>query len=340
MERRQVCIIISQMESRMRMDRSMDDDPTRLAACGVNFSWWPGWAPGIYTPPLQAAGICGSDEGEEVQEERPVDGDDLREGFRAAQALPDPGGRRVLPGAAEMQAHRQGSRPRVSRWPHQNQYCVVFIIMHTNNIQVVTGCTMDELRRMDQAGIGGDAMSGSVFIAKRFELRNCRHKASPDFTSSHCIKDLIADSNPHHYGVAAQNAELREGLREILGVPLLFVNRGVLLMEQPAKKTLSHAKSLELQKLKPAEFELKAITAKLGEEASTPTPIDKLKKKKKMKGRKQPNPLSVKKTSKNKKGEVVASSAAGAPPEGVHKPKRKRKPKKKAASDHTASSSS
>jgi U3 small nucleolar RNA-associated protein 23 len=188
---------------------------------------------------------------------------------------------------------------------------------------------------MDQAGIGGDAMSGSVFIAKRFELRNCRHKASPDFTSSHCIKDLIAGNNPHHYGVAAQNAELRESLREALGVPLLFVNRGVLLMEQPAKKTLDHAKALELQKLKPAEFELKAITAKLGEEATAPIPIDKLKKKKK-KGRRQPNPLSVKKASK--KSDTINSAAA--PPEGVHKPKRKRKPKKKPTPDLTASSAS
>lgn len=185
---------------------------------------------------------------------------------------------------------------------------------------------MDELRRMDEAGAGGDAMSGSIFIAKRFELRNCRHKSSPNFTSEHCIKDLIAENNPHHYGVAAQNKELRESLREILGVPLIFVNRGVLLMEQPSKKTLEHARTLELQKLKPAEFEMKAIASKLKDDAVTTSAAAEkaLKRNKKRKGRSQPNPLSVKRASKNT--EVVAPTGQS---EGVHKPKRKRTPKKK-----------
>lgn len=189
---------------------------------------------------------------------------------------------------------------------------------------------MDELRRMDQAGIGGDAMSGSVFIAKRFEMRSCRHKASPDFTSAHCIKDLISNDNPHHYGVAVQNEELRVALREVLGVPLLFVNRGVLLMERPARKTLDHARELELQKLKPAEFELKAITSKLKEEVVTPPLSEEKRNKKKKKGRSRPNPLSVKRaTKKSSAAAVVAPSVVDSG--GVHKPKRKRKPRKKAS---------
>ena len=114
-------------------------------------------------------------------------------------------------------------------------------------------CTLDELRRMDNDA--EDGLTGSAFIAKRFELRNCRH---PTFgsCSTRCMEELIGKENPHHYVAAVQNYELRKKLRDVPGVPLVFVNRGIVLMEDPSKATMKLAHDKELSKLKPKEYEL------------------------------------------------------------------------------------
>lgn len=182
-------------------------------------------------------------------------------------------------------------------------------------------CVLDELRKLDEAA--EDGLSGSVFIAKRFEMRNCRH--SPGKSAVECVEDLIGTANQFHYVVAVQNYELRKRLREVLGVPLLFVNRGVVLMEDPSKVTIEMAHQKELQKLRPKEFELKALAKKEAEDKVNETGEEEPKKKKK-KGPKQPNPLSVRKAKK-------PSSTTAAQPEAPYKPKRKRKPKKPTSSE-------
>ena len=106
-------------------------------------------------------------------------------------------------------------------------------------------CVLDELRRLDS--VGEDGVSDSIFIAKRFEMRTCRHGGGK--SAVECVADLIGDSNQFHYVVAVQNYELRKRLREVLGVPLVFVNRGLVLMEDPSKATLAPAPQKELQKL-------------------------------------------------------------------------------------------
>lgn len=176
---------------------------------------------------------------------------------------------------------------------------------------VASTCTLEELRVWDNAE--KDQITGSAFIAKRFEQRTCRH--SPCLSSVECIRELVGSDNPHHYAVAVQNYEARKAMREIPGVPLIFVNRGIVLMEDPSKKTRDLAHEKELAKLKPKEFELK----QLGETSASVNPEAKDKKKKKKKGKKNPNPLSQKK-SKSKNTASVAQKES--------KPKRKRKSKK------------
>lgn len=196
---------------------------------------------------------------------------------------------------------------------------------------------------MDGAGIGGEAMRGSVFIAKRFELRSCRHK--PSMTSAECIKDLIGADNLNHYGVAGQDLELRKALREILGVPLLFINRGLLLMEDPSRATREHAHRVEKQKLGMNEFEKKTLSALPTGEAvggmidgagRKKKTTEAKKKKKAKKGKSQPNSLSRKKSARP----VEKLAAPSASESKQHKPKRQRRPKKRTcnhASGETAS---
>lgn len=195
-------------------------------------------------------------------------------------------------------------------------------------VLVASGCVFDELRRLDEAGV--DGITGSLFIAKRFEvLRACRHR--PSISACDCIAEIIGPDNKFHLAVAVQNYELRKRLRDVLGVPLLFINRGILLMEEPTKAAIKAAHDRELQKLKPQQFELKAIAKTLGldekkkekkEEGEDGKEEDK-KKKKKKKGPKQPNPLSVKRAKVEKSREIAAAAAAEA-----SKPKRKRRGKK------------
>ncbi len=175
-------------------------------------------------------------------------------------------------------------------------------------------CVLDELRNLDETS--SEEMSGSVFIAKRFELRNCRHK--PSICSAECVASLIGTDNPHHYVAAVQNAELRKSLRSVLGVPLLFINRGVLLMEDPSKATIEFAHQKELSKLLPKEFELKALKKEEPKKEEE-------KKKKKKRGKKNPNPLSV------KKPKTKSSNSLSEVKESEQKPKRKRHSKKKTA---------
>lgn len=179
-------------------------------------------------------------------------------------------------------------------------------------------CVLDELRRLDESE--EDGVTGSVFIAKRFEMRNCRHK--PAKSAVECIAELVGTTNPHHYAVAVQNYELRKQLREVLGVPLVFVSHGVVLMEEPTKAAREHAYQKELGKLKPQAFELRALT-KAAEPKATPASSEEeeKKKRKKRKGKRMPNPLSVKRPK--------AAPQAAKNPEPA-KPKRKRKTRAKA----------
>ena len=47
-------------------------------------------------------------------------------------------------------------------------------------------------------------------------------------SSEECIKELIGADNANRYAVASQKDELRRTLRMVAGVPLLFIERGLL----------------------------------------------------------------------------------------------------------------
>ena len=131
--------------------------------------------------------------------------------------------------------------------------------------------------------------SGAVFVGRRMEQRHCRHL--PAQSSEECIKELIGADNANRYAVASQKDELRRTLRMVAGVPLLFIERGLLLMERPGRATLEKVKTLELAKLSVSKSELKAI------EQLAPT-VKAAKSIRKRRKQRNPNPLSVKKPKK------------------------------------------
>ena len=62
------------------------------------------------------------------------------------------------------------------------------------------------------------------------EKRRCRHHPLRD--GGACIRDLIGSTeNQHRYCVATQDESLREALRHVPGVPIIYFDHGMLVLE-------------------------------------------------------------------------------------------------------------
>ncbi|CDO72319.1 hypothetical protein BN946_scf184977.g16 [Trametes cinnabarina] len=199
----------------------------------------------------------------------------------------------------------------------------------THYQSVITQCCIHELY------LQGKEQQPAVDLAKTFERRKCNHREA--IPGDDCISSVVGDTNKHRYVVASHSHELRQKLRAIPGVPIVHMNRSVMILEPPSDATL-RVKALS---------EEKALHASEPEVAKLPAPAPQEPRKKK-KGPKGPNPLSVKKKKKTdaqpplKKKEGESKAQAGekrkresdgvavglsAPqPEGTgHKRKRRRK---------------
>ncbi|KAJ3210600.1 hypothetical protein HDU82_007774, partial [Entophlyctis luteolus] len=153
----------------------------------------------------------------------------------------------------------------------------------------------------------GPDFAPAVTSAKDIERRRCGHEKPVG--ASNCLKSVIAEDNRFRFVVATQELALRIELRKIPGVPLVYVNNSVMLLEPPSKSTLAKMKEIEVQKTLPRKFE-EEIVKKITPDtrvAAEPTRTFK----KKAKG---PNPLSVKKKAKKASTHVKVSPDANPNP--------------------------
>lgn len=121
-------------------------------------------------------------------------------------------------------------------------------------------------------------------------------------------------TNRHRYVVASQDQEVRARMREIAGVPLVYINRSVMILEPMASKTAEVRQQEEKGKIRAGLKSRRG--ADVGEKrkreeqndgsdqdndgqqngaADAPVP-----KKRQVKGPKEPNPLSMKKAKKDR----------------------------------------
>ncbi|ODV93494.1 hypothetical protein PACTADRAFT_46912 [Pachysolen tannophilus NRRL Y-2460] len=163
---------------------------------------------------------------------------------------------------------------------------------------MITQCCMQELYKSRN--------QRAIDYAKSFERRRCNHPPSDPLSSTECIKSIvdIKGENKHRYIVATQLDELRRYLRKIPGVPLVYMNRSVMVMEPLSQASLKIEKIVEKRKLTKGlndakyaglphnEDEEKINIIKMEGEKPTVS--------KKRKISKEPNPLSVKKKKANK----------------------------------------
>ncbi|KAL1651175.1 hypothetical protein SLS58_000513 [Diplodia intermedia] len=215
---------------------------------------------------------------------------------------------------------------------------------------MITQCSMRHLyAAKDQVAIGH---------AQAFERRRCNHHTLDEPLSTlDCLKSVLdpkdSKTNKHRYVVASQEQPLRSYLRKIPGVPLIYINRSVMIMEPMAGATEDVRDRTETEKfragLKTRPTAATAATPKRkrgedGEESNDNTdmedaPAQPEPKKKKRTGPKAPNPLSAKKP--KKRSEQQTQKTSDKPPnadkptgEGAtseEQAKRKRKRKNKAA---------
>ncbi|KAH9937615.1 Fcf1-domain-containing protein, partial [Fomitopsis serialis] len=142
---------------------------------------------------------------------------------------------------------------------------------------MITQCCIHELY------LQGKAQQPAVDLAKMFERRKCNHREA--IPGDDCLASVVGETNKHRYVIATQSHELRVKLRTVPAVPLVHINRSVMILEPPSKATLEAKESAEEQVLHPSAPEIAVLPST---SAPTETP-------KKKKGPKGPNPLSVKK---------------------------------------------
>lgn len=148
----------------------------------------------------------------------------------------------------------------------------------------------------------------AIDICKTMEKRRCGHDET--LPCAECIESItnVSGRNKFRYVVVTQNEDLRERLRKIPAVPMIYLRRSVMIMEPMSPASEKVVAMVERKKLVGG---LNSVGAGRVEEIA-----DAEKKPKKKKGPKGPNPLSMKK----KKVEETAETAETEP-----KKKRRRK---------------
>ena len=222
---------------------------------------------------------------------------------------------------------------------------------------MITQCSIRHLYALP-ASIPAPQKTALIELAKTFERRRCNHHVLDEPLSTlDCYKDVIdpkgSGTNKNRYVVASQDEDVRRWCRGIRGVPSVYVKRSVMIMEPIADVSKSVKEGIERGKLREGlkttgvkrkrEPEEGQGTKAGGDGKGSPGE-DIEKKKRKVKGPKGPNPLSVKKPKKSASGgdlsvaqkhEVKGDSDMSLPVEGVvdsaknapEKKKRKRKHK-------------
>lgn len=155
---------------------------------------------------------------------------------------------------------------------------------------------MTECILQDIKGRGHDYTSAFI-LAKRFEIRKCPHKEKA-VSSYECIRDLVSAENKQHFCVATQNPKLKDRMRKIPGVPLIYVNvkQNGLGLEPMTDKSKQAMKLNEIEKVKPLDKDTARLKRALYTNEEEHVEENKPKpKKKKVKG---VNPLAMKKKKK------------------------------------------
>lgn len=162
-------------------------------------------------------------------------------------------------------------------------------------LTVVTECILQDIKAR------GHDFTSAYILAKKFEARKCAHKEKP-VSGYDCIRDLVGAENRQHFCVATQHPKLKDRMRKIPGVPVIYVNvkGNALGIEPMTEKSKEMMRLNEMEKVKPLDKETARLKRALyAEEEEEKKPAEQAHKpqfkKRKVKG---VNPLAMKKKKK------------------------------------------
>ncbi|ELR03364.1 hypothetical protein VC83_01655 [Pseudogymnoascus destructans] len=182
--------------------------------------------------------------------------------------------------------------------------------LHGQVKPMITQCSMRHLYNAAKE----PGVSFLIDKAKLFERRRCGHLPAdyPEPLSAEaCIASVVdakgSGRNKHCYVVASQDVEVRRRMRAVVGVPLVYINRSVMIMEPMAEASGSQRDREEKGKFRDGlrGRASGSVGMKRKREDGEGEGEGEEKRKKKVYGQpKGPNPLSVKKAKKEGEGVV------------------------------------
>jgi U3 small nucleolar RNA-associated protein 23 len=186
---------------------------------------------------------------------------------------------------------------------------------------VITQCSIRRLYSLNSAE--NPERSHLIDIAKSFERRKCgHHELEEPLAEKECFESVALKNreNKHRYIMAIQNRGLRMVFRDVPGVPTIIINRSVMILEPMNEASKHRRKKMEREKFLKGIMDARAADNALKKRKREPEygnggsgearnetgenegEVSEKLKKKKERGPKGPNPLSVKKKAADKKG--------------------------------------
>ena len=155
-------------------------------------------------------------------------------------------------------------------------------------VLIIPSCIFKEVQSIE------NKIPGLLKLLSQYKVEECSHGL---LSPTNCIRDYIGNKNQSKYFVATQDNFLRIQLRNIPGVPLIFFEQNMLLMDKPSKRSIEASERREDLKEDPqikdflvAEFKESKYYKRKQEEYKLNKLMGYIRKK-----AKGPNPLSIKK---------------------------------------------
>jgi U3 small nucleolar RNA-associated protein 23 len=123
-------------------------------------------------------------------------------------------------------------------------------------ILIIPSCIFKEVQSIESK------IPGLLKLLSQYKIEQCKH--SP-MSATNCIRDYIGKKNNSKYFVATQDNFLRVQLRKVPGVPLIFFEQNMLLMDKPSRISIEASERRENLKEDPKKKEKKELNEKKNE---------------------------------------------------------------------------
>ncbi len=121
---------------------------------------------------------------------------------------------------------------------------------------IIPSCIFKELQLIE------DKIPGILKLISQYKIEECNHNQIDPIT---CIRNYIGKKNHDKYFVATQDDFLRKQLRKIPGVPIIFFDQNMLLIDKLSPCSLEASEKRENLKEAPQKKEQKILNEKKNE---------------------------------------------------------------------------